>query len=232
MKKLTLTPSQKHSALAGAVVLAAQIANNAPAIISAFPGIHWLTQALTVFGLGVTMLSRSLKTDKSGTGTGVINGGPDTTAQEAQAADAQQVAQAARSAAEAGAESAVNALPPKAVSDAAATIQLVHALWPNAAPFPDLSPVWNSQLAAAKNSLTAHAEALKAEIASTPLNLSMTQLRMSAQDIADGHKAISEAAKTEPALTEAQDSKPSLLQGVMARITGTGAGDTSAETTP
>lgn len=198
MKKLTLTASQKHSLLAGAFVVALQVANNAPALIRAFPAVHWLAPALTVFGLGVTMLSRSLKTDKSGTSTGIINGGPDTTAQEAQAADTQTVS----SAAEAGAVAVVGALPPKVVTDAATVIQLVQALYPAAAPLPDLAPIWNSQLAAAKESLTVHAESLKADIANTPININ-TQLGISARDIADGHRAIAEAQTRSDALAEA-----------------------------
>lgn len=198
MKKLTLKPitkSQKHSMLAGAGAVLLQIADHAQDIIHLFPSITWVAPVLQVYCLGVTMLSRSIKTDKSGTGTGIINSGPDTGAQEVMSTSA---AADTSAAAQAGETVILNALPPKAATDAAETLQLLNVLYPGSVPLPDLSTLLAGATADAKDSLTTHAEMLKTDIGNTPLNINMTQTGIRASDLADGHRAIDAASPPRP----------------------------------
>lgn len=185
----TLTSSQKHSMVAGTIALAAIVAEHAPQIETAFPTIHWLAPVLSVLGLGTTMLARSLRTDRSGTGTGVINSGPDDTAQTAQIVGEQ--------VAEAGAAALAQNAPPKALTDVSTVLQVLSAIYPNAAPLPDVSKMLTAATDQAKQQLTDHTNMLKAAIANTPVNVNMSQ-QFKAQDLADGHVAIDQARKAAP----------------------------------
>lgn len=74
---MNLTASQKANLAALLVGLGSIVAAHTSDIESAFPQIHGLAPWLAVICLLVTSLGRSLNTANSGTGGGVINGGPD-----------------------------------------------------------------------------------------------------------------------------------------------------------